>query len=505
MDPKDILVKEPFKRTLPSNQLTQSGIAHIQGDAMTQAEEYRDPLRYEIMTQADFLREYDVNSHAINSLKYYPNPLEKDEEGQLYHKIKSRVAIAWQERIFTKRLNCLTGNNINIRLTNRKAGKKEQEMLDIFREGWEDKDMEIAVYESLCSDGKTGDCALCFYLKNGKMGWRQFGYENGDLLYPHYDPYTGELALLGRKYCTRDSDGKKTEYLDVWDDQYYARYILSTEDGKKAEWKLDQNAERHNFPSIPIAYDRYGEPFWAKSQSLIEQHEFAMSQLCENNLAYALRILYAFGADMDMRSTLDGTPTQINSASTDAKVGFLEPADASNSFTLQLTTLEKNIMKCSFAVDTPEIKSGADMSSLTVKMLYADAYQKAILDSQHFQKFLNKIVELFKFGYGVEMGMTSRFQTLKVKAELYPYLFMSETEHVANIMQLTSVGALSKRSASDHAYEMGYGVIGEYDRIKEEENEELAQEARAEAQNATRANQVNQARQQQQQNNNNSQ
>ena len=62
---------------------------------------------------------------------------------------------------------------------------------------------------------------------------------------------------------------------------------------------------------------------------------------------------------------------------------------------------------------------------------------------------------------------------LKVKAEIFPYVFMSETEQVSNILQLRSAGALSKRTASEMAYELGYGINSEYERIVQEEREEL--------------------------------
>ena len=133
-----------------------------------------------------------------------------------------------------------------------------------------------------------------------------------------------------------------------------------------------------------------------------------------------------------------------------------------------------DIMRSSFAVETPEIKSGADMSSLTVKMLYADSYQKAMLDAQHFQPFLNDVVDLFKYGWGIESGRSSDMENLNIKAELYPYGFMSETETVSNIVQLVSIGALSRKSASEMAYQLGYGVAAEYDRLLTQEHDELA-------------------------------
>lgn len=468
MSPEEIMTKRAFRRTLPSDSLIPGGSQYRTGGEGS-LDTSAGPLRYEILTQADFMREYDVNSHKINSLKYYPNPFSKDESNRYRQKIKSRIAVAFQERIFIKRLTTLIGNSVNFRIANAKASAADQSTLAAFREGWQMKNMENAIYEAIASDGKTGDCALVFWLSGGRMGWRSFSFEKGDILYPHYDPMTGELALFGRRYFADD-----TEYLDVWDGDGYCRYRRDSGNGASGSWAVDQERVPHNYGRVPVAYDRYGGPFWANSQSLIDAYEAAISQLAENNAAYALRILYTLGESMDMKSTLDGTPTRIDSPDKDAKVGFLQPADASGSFSLQLDVLEKNIMKSSFAVETPEIKSGSDMSSLTVKMLFADSYQKALVDAQHFQPFLDTAVELFKHGYAVESGRVSEFSAFNVKAEIFPYIFMSETEQVSNILQLRSSGALSRQTASELGYELGFGVNSEYQRILDEEHDELA-------------------------------
>lgn len=485
MSPDEILVKEAFKRTRPSDLLRQSGDLFACGGVDALYSDSHDPLRFDLVTQADFLREFDVNSHKINSIKYYPNPFSKDREGKLYAKVKSRTAVAFQERIWTKRMATLTGNNVNLRITNAKSGVKEQELLNEFREGWEDKNMENAIFEAIGADGKVGDVAVAFFLSGGVFGWRVFSYENGDLLFPHYDPYTGKLALFGRRYSQKDDSGKDSvEYLDVWDDTHYCRY-KKVKNGARgianvvmglvglSGWEFDQNPVPHGFKRIPIAYDRYGEPFWAKSQSNIENYELSLSQLAENNAVYALRILYALGGEVEMTATLDGTPVRIDSPDPNAKVGFLEPADASRSFELQFAALEKNIMRASFASETPELKSGSDLSSLTVRTLMMDSYQKALLDAQHFQPFIDDIVELFKYGYSVEIGKPSEYATFKVKGEIFPYVFMSETEQVSNIVQLRSAGALSRRTASELAYDLGFGVVSESDRLRDEYREEM--------------------------------
>lgn len=484
MTPKQIMVKEAFTRLVPSPNMTGIGEVRTTSSGVDPAYVYEVPAK-QVMTQADFMREYDINAHKINSLKYYPNSLMKDKNGKIIAKIKSRIAVAWQKRILVKRLATLTGNNMNIRLSSSKRTKSDQQMLNDFRQGWEDENIENLFYEAFKADGITGDVAVCFFLSNGKMGWRIFSYANGDVLYPHYDPMTGELAVFGRRYAIKDEKDKEAvEYLDVYDKSHYTRY-KNVKKGLKGAvnalkdtfgldgWEVDQAPVPHGFQRIPVVYDRYGEPFWANSQECADLYEMTVSQLAENNQAYALRILYALGGEVDLVSNLDGTPSMINSPDPNTKLGFLEPAESSKSFELQLKILSEAIMKNSFASETPELKSGSDLSSLTVRMLLMDSYQQALLDAQHFQPFIDGVVELFKYAYGIQMGRSSDFEMLKVKAELFPYVFMSETEQVSNILQLRSAGALSKQTASEMAYELGYGINSEYERILEEERETL--------------------------------
>lgn len=473
MTPDQIRVKPAFKRPIPPV-TAMAGTASAPRCTADAAADYRNDLMiYERRSQSDFLREYDVNSHLINSLKYYPNAVGRASNGKVYMKVKSRVAVGFQARILTKRITALIGNNVSHRLVRSYARSEgAQDWLSDFREGWEEKNLEVALQEAITSDGKTGDCAICFWLSNGRTGWRTFSYEKGDILYPHYDRMTGEPDLFGREYTEEDDKGRQVTFLDVWDNTSYIRYRRESADGE-GEWTVDEERKPHNFPVCPVAYHRYGEPFWAPSQSLIENYEMSLSQFAENNAVYALRIMYTIGQDMEVISNLDGTPQRIDSSDPNAKVGFLEPSQASESFAAQLSTLEKNIMRSSFAVETPEIKSGSDMSSLTVKMLFADSYLKALEDSMKYQLFLDRATALFKYGYGVETGHTSDYNKFRVKAELLPFVFMSESETIAALVQLVGTGILSKQTATELAYNSGYGTADEWDRILEEAHREM--------------------------------
>ena len=349
--------------------------------------------------------------------------------------------------------------------------------------------MEVAKYELIYNNAIVGDAAIACYLENGRFGWRKLSYAYGDVLYPHYDFY-GRLAVFGRKYSVEEPEGRVT-YLDVYDNTWYVRYKLDN----SGEWREDAK-KAHGFRRIPIIYARYGEPFWSGAMNDIDQIELALSQLCENNRHYALRILYALGGEMNVQASLDGRPHQINSPDSYAKVGFLEPADSSGSFELQLNQLLKHAYQAAHCVETPQIKSGADMSSLTIQMLYADVYHKSINDDKVFQSAINDMVELFQYGWGIETGRPSDFDpsVFRIKGTIHPYIMKSENEEVNNIAVLAGAGGLPKKAVCNEAYKMGYGTPRNYEDLKQQEHDELMGEARQQNNpvNAARTNQTNQ-------------
>lgn len=178
-----------------------------------------------------------------------------------------------------------------------------------------------------------------------------------------------------------------------------------------------------------------------------------------------------------MESTDDGTPLQITSTDPNAKVGFLEGAEKSSSYELELNKQEKEIMRCSFAVETPEIKSGSDISSLTVKTMMQDSYVKALDDAKEYQSFLDDVCRIFAEGYGTEIGKEADLTSLGVKAKLQPWVFMSESECVNTVVQLVAIGVLSKRSAVEYIYEtIGLGNIDEAERVFQEAHDQLVLE-----------------------------
>jgi len=484
MTPEQIIRKRNF--TAPTPRVV-VGAPVIESPNAPAAYIYNN-VEMQVVTQSDFIRQYNVTSHDINSLKYYPNTF-FNRDGKFQAKVRSRIAVGFQERIKTKRKTALLGNNVGMKLISGAPSARQTDTLSFFREGWEDKNIEVAVDRAIDSDYITGDCAVCFYMKDGKVGWRSFSFLDGDILFPHYDPYTGEVALFGRLYTAEDWDGKRVKRLDVWDRTNYVSYV---QDEDSVGWRMDGNMVAHGFPDCPVAYhrSRHGA-VWSASQALIESYEVGISQFAENNNAYALRILYTLGGEMEVMTNTDGTPSRIDSSDAGAKVGFLEPAQgADGAFAKQLEIIEKNIMRGAFCVETPELKSGADLSSRTVKMMFADSYLKALEDSLEYQLFLDRICSLFKFGYFTENGRASDADAFKVKPYLEPFIFMSEADIINAIQQLVAAGCLSKKTATEIAYNSGYGTADEWDRIIQEAHDELVASQQATAQQQPRQNPV---------------
>ena len=488
--PSQILRKQPFLRVLPKSEVGVLSESNFRWD---------DNVQYAYCTQADFIREYNVSGHRINDKMFYPDKMKqvevKNSDGTSYYKTliqrMIRMAIPYQSMIVTKQLSADCGNNLSFSISDAEVSEGMENIKNMFMQGWQDCDMEVAWYACIKSDKIVGDTAFCGYKDKGKFGWRVFSYTENDLLYPHYDRY-GNLDAFGREYGLYNEESKLIErMLDVWDNKYAYTYKQSLKGVKGAKnkalaklgfedmgWELASEPILHGFENIPIAYHRTGKPCWFDVQSLIEMTEQAYSQLAENNKAYALRILFTKGAAVAMQSTMDGTPVRIDTEEVDADAKYLEPADASGSFKMQIEALENSIYRGSFIVKTPDVK-GSDLSGLAVELLFTDSTQKAMCDSQEYKPFINEMIRIFKEGYGTQIGKTSDFQRLNIFGEIIPFVPKSETEEVNCIVQLKSVGALSQQTASENGTRLGYGKNAEWNRIMKEERNKLVQEERA--------------------------
>lgn len=493
MRTRDIKTRRPWRIVRPRGYLTHgSPFASENEPAMP-----TDNIFADILTQADMLRQFYPSGHIINDPTVYPDIYREqrepvyDAEGndtgktvrRIYKESVPRYAFAFQQIIALKQLIHLTGNDIQFELNTAKPTNKQQNDYNEYREGWVVKGMELAFCECVKSEKITADAAFAGFIEDGVFGWRTFSYKTGSTLYPHYDN-RGKLKLFARSFYDYDEEGEIiVEWLEVWDDKYLTRM-------KKTGLKYQNIFEKilgaigasgyqvvsrkaHGFPFLPVAYKRNDDgPCWLPSQDSIDSYDLSFSQMAHNNQAYGEPILVFMGEgeNYDVQHDLNGTVKSISMSSED-KVDYLQSQSASESYMKQLDTLYKMIYEQSFAVIPPELRSG-DLPGVAIKLLYSPALEKAMSDASDWQPFLDDMVRIFTFGYGLENEKTLDYSNLPMRSWIKPYVHINESAVMADLATGVNAGFVSRQTASERAPE--YTSVGEWERITKEQKEQQA-------------------------------
>ncbi len=482
---RDLLTKKPFTRILPDGHYDHG---YVLND-VSEVHVTNDTLHRKIVTQEDFMRELDPSGHLIYDKELFPDVWQKNEEdGRWYIQEIPRYAFSFQQIILIKHLTHLCGNDIQFELSDKSVSSETTEVFNSFRNGWANKNMEVAWYQLAKSVKATGDGAFVGFMDNGKFGWKVLSFLNGDKLFPHYDLRTGRLSTLARTYCNYSEDGSITKrYIDVWDDTNYYRFVadgdpkslfekakniifkLFNTDGYELEWM-----EAHGFDSIPVSYMRDDNgPCWTFSEETIENYEIAFSNLAHSNHDFGLPIMYVKGEGSEEITTKDMSyASKIMLLPSDGEIGFLNRQDASNAYKAELDKLEENIYKQSFAVKTPELKSG-DTPGVSLKIMYSDAYEKAMTDAQEYDGCVDKMIDIFTWGYGIESENRLAFLNTNIRHFIEPYIHLNITELTTNLNTAVIGGFLSKQTASE---KLPYSTPQEWERIQAEKKAEQEHE-----------------------------
>ncbi len=490
MKPRDIKTRRPWRLVRPEGYYSHGSFIAENEPTMPV-----DALKSDIMTQADMLRQYYPSGHIINDPTVYPDIFREqqepiyDEHGndtgktvrRVYRECVPRYAFAFQQIIALKQTIHATGNDIQFEMNTAKPTEEQRDIYNIFRQGWLEKDSEIQFFESVKSEKITADCACVGFIENEVFGWQTYSFKTGSTLYPHYDN-RGRLKLFARSFYDYDENGDIiVEWLEVWDNTYLTR-LKKTGENYKSTWERILGAlgasgytvvsrKPHGFPFIPVAYKRNDDgPCWLPSQDSCDSYDMSFSQMAQNNQAFGVPtlIFQGEGENYDFQHDINGTIRTI-SMGPDDKVSTLQAESASESYQKQLDTLYKLIYEQSFAVIPPAVHSG-DLPGVAIKLLYSPAYEKAMWDAADWQPFLNQMVKIFSFGYGLETGKTLDFAALPLKYWIKPYIHINESAIMQDLAIGVQNGFVSKQTASERAPE--YTSVGEWERLVKEQKEQ---------------------------------
>lgn len=506
---RSLLVKKPFYRLLPDTPARANGSPL---NSLGEKVVIRDNKAYTELSQADFQRELDPAAHAINDRTVYIN-YRKGEDGLFYEEDFPRYAFAYQQEILDDRMARTTGNDIQFDLADNVTDDEALEVYNLFKAGWADKRMENAWHFSIKSDFSVADVAFVGILDKGIFSWKVLTYNDGDVLFPHYDRLTGNLNLLARNYSSEDDYGDTRNYIDVWDDKNYYRlvdyYPETDENGIVAEENADKGVlhtlagdfdvsgyeieeqRTHGFPSIPVAYHRRDEgPVWTPSQETIEHREAAFSRLAQNNHDFGLPIMYLKGEGKKIKeiATQDMSyASKIFIIPENGDAGFLNRQDASAAYKTELDMLEDKIYSQSMVIKAPELKSG-DTPAAAIKLLYSDAYNKALLEIQEYDGFVCKMIDIFKWGYGIECKHRLAFMNTRISFYVTPFIPINDQEVTTNLATAVQNGFVSKQTASEKFY---FSTPQEWERIQREKHDEQMDELLLEEQRLDMQNDAN--------------
>lgn len=487
---REILTKKPFF-TISStrNVLSMTPVT----DKHNTVDRDNDKALYYILSQEEMLRQYYPSGHKINNELLFPDIWKKDPETKKWYKQSiTRCALAFQQIITTKHIIHIVGNDVQFELSeDEKFSQKDgldgeleasielqdddsTKLLSIFKSGWIDLDMEIRFYEAVRSYMITADCAIVgFIQKDGTPSFRTLSFLNDDKLYPHVNSITGEMELFARKYYDYDDEGEAvTEWVEVWDDTYIYRCkhslkttnvtsFIKTIFGLNGFEIVEQI--RHGFPFCPVAYARNEDgPCWTAGQQTIENFEEALSYFFENNKAFAFPILLLSGDGIELHGDTNGSVKSISIDSSDGDARFLENNDISASYNTLLTKFYDLIYEQTFTVKPPELKSG-DLPGVALKLLYSPAIECAICDAQKLQPFLNKLVKMVKFSWGLKKECQADLMKLGINAWIEPYVHQNDSELVTNLATAVQNNIISCKTASERLSK--YTKNDEFERI----------------------------------------
>ncbi len=439
--------------------------------------------------QEKFLCELDPLSHDVNNPLIYENITKLvprkdyagrpilDENGQPQMMVTEidieRVCIPIQKVIETKHTTNITANQTKIKNIKRNPSEEDENIYVDIKNGWITKNMETCKYQFIKSVNTVGDGAVCIILHNNKVSYKVFSYLYGDVLHPIFDKYDN-ISIFGREYTVYDYSKKENiPYLDVWDKKnlYTYKYSLNEEDKvyqpiawdekdnyntiisdiESEGWELVSYAA-HGFNEVPISYlKRDSGACWSAVQDLIDKLEIALSQLAENNKSYAFRIMKIKGG-FEIQGDIKGQARAIL-LDEQAEAGFMEKADASETFKLQIDNLFENIKLGSFIVIPPEING--DTSGVTVKILYSPSQEKGIEDINFFNKSIDDIFRIFKHALGIEKGNITGYDRSEIRADLSVYIPQNEYERQRCLEIGVRNGFLSHESAAEQNTEYG--------------------------------------------------
>lgn len=445
----------------------------------TSANEYYDAnaptIRFQRVTQDEFLSELDPRSHEINNTIIYPDKviksIVKNSDGEDVEQTTiteiARVSVSLQSMIATKQCVHLWAKPP--KFTSKRGSNPDK--FTRFKEYWTQRNAQSALYLMAKSALTTGDGAICWYLNTKKeLNYKVWSYKDGDMLIPVYKENGIDMdKFIRRYYSIPEGEKNAVDTIDIYSDTTYTQLIL-----KGTKWVVSIDERTHGFSQIPVSYHREPDVAWGAGQDLIDKIERLLSDMRESNAYFAFGIMFLSGGDIRVMPPKSSQGKLIISEDSNADAKFLEQKDLSPALKFEYDQYTKQLYRTTgTVVIDPEILKGGDQSGAYIKNLYNDAIQYAMDAKPRWQPVLEKIVAIVKEGLEIE-DKDIDFRQLVVISDVDIYVPMNIAEEIRLVNESLIAKTISQETASQTNY---ISTPDEYERIQKETLETDARES----------------------------
>lgn len=414
-------------------------------------------LRQQRITQDKFLAELDPRSHDINNKTLYPDKTVKGDDGTITITEIARVSVSLQVTIATKQCVHLWAKHP--KFTSKRGSNPD--LFARFKEYWTERNAQSALYLMAKAALTTGDGAICFFMNNGKLSYKNWSYKEGDMLIPIYKSNGVDLDKFVRRYYSiPEGKDQAVDTIDIYSDKTYTQL---QQDGSK--WIVSEPEKTHGFSQIPIAYHREPDVAWGAGQDLIDKIERLLSDVRESNAYFAFGIMFLAGDDINVLPPKTSQGKVITSTDSQSSAKLLEQNDMSGAIKFEYEQYTKQLYRnTGTVIIDPEILKGGDQSGAYIKNLYNDAIQYAMDAKPRWQPALEKIVSIVKEALELEDGDLA-FRELVIISDPDIYVPMNVAEETRLVNESLVAGSVSVETASQNNI---FATPDEYSRIKEE-------------------------------------
>lgn len=447
--PEQLLQKEPFTRGMDNDGDLDDDITVAPNGTVSA----RLPkFRKRVVSQEQFMRELDPACHDCLFDVNIPSICVKVQDGTYYDIKYEKTSMDFQRMIAEKQVLHLTGNPMEFLLMDTKPTDKQMVDYQTIKQYWKKRNQDGMKRKLAMKQMTLGDAGLLYYMDyKGRIKSRILSYDKGYVLCPHNDDNGDRVCEA--VYYRRNLK----EYIDMYDDEMHYRFEINTDPKEETEsgWALVAGfPKKHGFSEIPLITKR-GDVAWNDVQSLIGSWEILFNVFNAIQKRFGWGLLYIKGRFAEKAKKIAGNVV-LNDTSLDGNgdAKFLTPPSPEGTMNT-LQKLEESIMLGSGTTFLlpKDIKTGGDLSGITVKLVQSRDIEKAEQNSIEYQNVADKMLRLFKEGLAKELvkkgenkTAVTDFDNLNISASFKIWIPYSKAEYNQMLLQLSGGGLISKKT-----------------------------------------------------------